>query len=455
MKTKLLIPFLLMSLISFGQNFKVSYSFDGSKVEGNLSESVKIQDPDKKDNFKNVYLQIDGDPNGKSNYELFKADQKLLEFKNDGKWYEIKDANGLFDKQLEIRELKGKKEKLEFTFQYDGSNEVEAKTAQNIYEFLDAYITARRIIPSKFGLKDEKEGIHIFIDQFGNSLNSTLPQGIPYFQYYIHVIYLDSKSKPNYIYSIEQSKGSRDSGLFIENSNAGKFKPQGASTNNETLVWHINETALQSSNKDNIEFEINRTVIKEGTKTKIGTYSIKIAPTFHSSINVGLFISQLENPDFTLVDLGNSTSTVKKSLEGSNGIITATATLYTSPIILLESLMEKDKEKKKSILTRASTRCYINDHAWYERIYPTVGIKLGDKAFENFFTGFSFEIARGASIFFGGNYGKVNYFEGDFDYGIETISQQQFELRQKEKWNWDFAYGINLDLRIISSLFGQ
>jgi hypothetical protein len=455
MKTKVLIFFFLSSLVSFGQNFKVNYSLDGNNAEGNLLENVQIQDPQKKDNFKSVYLQIDGSVDGKKNYEVFKGDQKLLALKNDGKWYLINDADGLFDKQLEIRELKGKKEKLEFTFQYDGSNEEEGETSQNVYEFLNAYISAKKITPSKFGLKDEKDAIHIFIDQFGNSLNSTIPQGIPYFQYYVHVIYLDSKSKPNYIYSIDQSKGSIDSGLFIENPNAGKFKLQSASASGETLVWHINETALQSSNKDNIEYEINRTAIKEGTKTKIGTYSIKMAPTFHSSINVGLFVSQLENPDFALVDLGNSTSTVKKSLEGSNGVITATATLYTSPIILLESLMEKDKEKKKAILTRASTRCYINDHTWYERIYPTVGIKLGDKAFENFFAGFSFEIARGASIFVGGNYGKVNYFEGDFDYGVESITQQQFDLRQKEKWDWDFAYGINLDLRIISSLFGQ
>lgn len=455
MKTKLLILFLLSSLVSLGQDFKVNYSFDGNKFDGNLLENVKIEDPQKKDNFKSVYIQIDGSADSKKGYEVFKGDQKLVSLKNDGKWHAINDADGLFDKQFEIRELKGKKGKLEFTFQYNGSNEKVEGTVQNLYDFLDAYISAKKITPSKFGLKDEKGAIHIFIDQFGNSLNTTVPQGIPYFQYYVHVIYLDSKNKPNYIYSIDQSKGSIDSGLFIENPDAGKFKLQSGSANGETLVWHINETSLQSSNKDNIDFEIYRTVIKEGTKTKIGTYSIKMAPTFHSSINVGLFVSQLENPDFTLVDLGNSTSTVKKSLEGSNGIITATATLYTSPIILLESLIEKDKEKKKAILTRASTRCYINDHAWYERIYPTIGIKLGDKAFENFFGGFSFEIARGASIFFGGNYSKVNYFQGDFDYGVETITPQQFDLRQKEKWDWDFAYGVNLDLRIISSLFGQ
>ncbi|MEO4005361.1 hypothetical protein [Flavobacterium sp. CAU 1735] len=456
MKTKLLTVLLLVPFFCLGQNFKVNYSFDKSIVEGNLAPTLQIQDPLKKDNFKSVFIQMDGNLDGKKTYEIYKGDQKLLVLKNDKNWYELKDGTSpLFDKQFEIRDVKTPKEKLEFTFQYNGSsNENRGATYGNVDVFVKNHIKDK-YKQSKFGLVDDKGAIHIFIDQFGNSLQSTLPQGVPYFKYYVHVVYLDSKTNPNYIYSVDQTKGSIDTGIFIENPDAGKFKLQGANVGGETLIWYVNETALQSSNKDNIEFDIYRTQIKEGLRTKIGSFIIKMAPTFHASINVGLYVTQLENPDYTLVDLGNSTSTVKKSLEGGNGVITATATLYTSPIILLESLIEKDQDKKKALYTRASTRCYINDHEWYEKIYPTVGVKLGDKAFENLFAGFSFEVARGATIFFGGNYSKVNYFEGDFDFGTETITPQEFDLRKKEKWDWGFAYGVNLDLRIIGNLFGQ
>src|SRR5699024_9570592 len=110
-------------------------------------------------------------------------------------------------------------------------------------------------------------------------------------------------------------------------------------------VWVHAEFLLGISTSD-IEFELIKTTIVSQDnpydyKTeKIGTYTINMTPNYHGSFNIGVVNSRLENPSFDLVENpSNATEKiVKQSGTGKRGVITAMATIYTSPVILLEKL---------------------------------------------------------------------------------------------------------------------
>ena len=160
----------------------------------------------------------------------------------------------------------------------------------------------------------------------------------------------------------------------------------------------------------------------------------------------------LSNPTFNLVDYPDADYKVVKLTDQSpKGVVTIMATFYVSPIILLESL-----GKNKNIpFYKLTGRSFLDDHKFYERIYPTIGVGLRDKSFENIFYGFNWEIARGLSIFYGWHYGKVNTFEmPGFKPGETHVTAEQFEYYKNTKWKTDTTFGIKVDMLIIKNLFG-
>lgn len=90
-----------------------------------------------------------------------------------------------------------------------------------------------------------------------------------------------------------------------------------------------------------------------------------------------------------------------------------------------------------------------------KRIYPTVGVSLSDKVFENIFYGVNWEFARGVSIFGGWHYGKVNTFEmPSFIAGETPVTTEQFNYFKNTRWKTSTAIGVKLDILIIKNLFG-
>jgi hypothetical protein len=178
-----------------------------------------------------------------------------------------------------------------------------------------------------------------------------------------------------------------------------------------------------------------------------------MSKVYHGSFDVGLVNSTLENPTYDLFTSPDDPAlkVVKKTNGGDRGLVTAMATFYTSPVILLEKLFGK-----KSIPNYQLTgRNFLEDHKLYERIYPSVGVGFTDKAFENLFFGFNFEFARGGAIFVGFHYGKVNLFNGgpNFEFEKTPVTEDQFNLYQNSGWRTSFAIGIKLDASIIGNFF--
>jgi hypothetical protein len=188
------------------------------------------------------------------------------------------------------------------------------------------------------------------------------------------------------------------------------------------------------------------------TKTVLDNYTIKMSPTYHGSFDIGLIKTNLSNPTYNLVQLPNSTSKVVKLTDDSpKGVVTVMASFYVSPIILLESVLGK----KNIPYYKLTGRNFLDDHKFYERFYPTVGVGLSDKSFENIFYGINWELARGLSIFGGWHYGKVNTFEmPNHIAGATPVTNDQFEFYKNTKWKTSTSFGIKLDILIVKNLFG-
>ena len=70
-----------------------------------------------------------------------------------------------------------------------------------------------------FGLVDGDKIIHLFFDQYGNNLSSTVPQGISNAQYMVHIVYPFKSDNPDEIsYSVKQTAGSFSSALLFNNT---------------------------------------------------------------------------------------------------------------------------------------------------------------------------------------------------------------------------------------------
>ena len=303
---------------------------------------------------------------------------------------------------------------------------------------------------------------HIFLDQFGNCLLGAIPQGISNRQYIVHVFYLANSANLSQItYSVKQTKGTFSSALVF--NNAGQipnFGAQGAggTTPEIKFVWAHQEFLLRTAT-DDIEFEVSRNILDTKDLLNINSamvakHKIEMSKVFHGSFDVGLINTTLSNPTFELlpsVDDPNKT-VIKQSGKGNRGVVTAMATLYTSPIILIEKyLLGKNIPNYK-----LTGRNFLDDHKIWERIFPAIGVAISDKAFKNLFFGANWEIARGASVFAGVHYGEVNTFNADVNFKFEqtVINEADFKLRSNRGWKHSFAIGANLDILIITNLFG-
>lgn len=304
-----------------------------------------------------------------------------------------------------------------------------------------------------------KKEIHLFFDQFGNSLLSTIPQGIANAQYMVHILYLAPVNHPDQtIYSVKQKSGTFNSGLSI--NNPGVLNTIAGNTNfqssNDTKMEIYEKKFLLGTATDDLSFDITATVTDETTKktakSVLENYTIKMSPVYHVSMDVGFVQTNLQNPIFTLSQSPTDTfNIVKVDDKSPKGVVTVMATFYTSPIVLLRSLFSK-----KVPFYKLTGRNFLDDHKFYERFYPAigVGINTGDKSFNNIFYGMNWEVARGLSVFAGWHYGKVRTFEmPGYEEGITPVTQKEFDYYSRTSWKTSTAFGIKADILVVTNLF--
>lgn len=307
--------------------------------------------------------------------------------------------------------------------------------------------------------------VHVFFDHRGNSLFSTIPQGISNMKYVVHIVYLaDAKDPGGTSYSVRQTQGEFSDALSILNGDLPiptRFSNQSEGGGcPHRWEWKITSFVLRTST-NNIEFQIYRNadgLDKNGRftskSTHLSTNTIPMSKVYHASIDIGFINSRLSDPTFTLVSSAQGdTTVVKRGESGDRGFVTLMATFYTSPVMLL---------KRKGTIPdfKRTGRNFLDDHEWYERIFPCVGVGISDEAFENLFLGLNWEFARGGSLWFGYHYGRVNVYhepDEDFEFGETPTSQNEFDLRTDTQWVWSDldkpSFGVNLDIRLVTRLF--
>lgn len=304
---------------------------------------------------------------------------------------------------------------------------------------------------------------HIFLDQFGNTIFGAIPQGISNRQYIVDIIYLANSADPSQItYSVKQTKGSFNPALVFNNAGAiGDFTVHGVTgpaAPTVNYVWATQAFPLRIST-DNIEFSVSRNVITGTTplalqSTPVTTLTIEMAKIYHGSFDVGLINTELSNPTYELLpSIADPNQTVvKRNNYGSRGVVTVMATFYTSPVLLFKRYVMQDTSIPNYKLYG---RNFLDDHKLIERIFPVIGVSVTDKSFKNLFYGLNWEIARGLSAFAGFHYAEVNTFStaNGFEFETTVVNEAEFNLRQNKKWKQDFAFGVNLDLLVVTNLF--
>lgn len=300
-----------------------------------------------------------------------------------------------------------------------------------------------------FGYVDKEGRIHIYIDYRGNNLLTTIPQGIADAQYIIHVISPKSLDPTAPTYTIKQRTGLFKDRRDFRNSNAKEID-----LHSNTLEGIRDQPFLLSTSTENISFDLISKTQELPKGNPVESYTIQMTPTYPGSFDIGFVKTELTNPTYSLLNSPDGLAqTVKVTDDGkSEGVATIMATFYYSPVVILESIFGK----KPVPFYKLNGRNFLDDHEIYERFYPTVGVGLNDKVFENLFFGINWEVVKGFGIFYGWNYRKVNTFNmPGFEAGVTPVTQDQFDYYINKTWLTKPAYGIKLDLLVVTGLFGQ
>ncbi len=411
-----------------------------------------------------------------SYFDITGAIQKAIENKTDKKSFKIQ-VKLQTGKVLDLQTIMIKWDKLQ---EDDSGDEVKIDfPKENISTFIgDNY----KLKTTRLGLVATQASnsrnigndiTHIFVDQYGNNIFSTIPQGVPERQYVVHVIYLAPAGGRNLIYAVNESKSGFNPQLTIQNADirtllgAGNVLASGTQPIKKTkkqdpikYLW-VDQEIVLSTSTDDIEFELFRVLVNKDTiynfdKLKLGTFTIKMTPRYHVSMDVGLVRSNLKNPDYQLIQSPDDPTqkVVKEGINGNRGVVTLMATFYTSPVLL----WKKYVKKRNVPAYKLSGRNYLDDHSLIERIYPAIGVGFTDKTLENLFVGVNWEIVRGGAFFIGVHYGKVNTFDNDhklqnFEFSKTPTTEETFNLYKDQNWKTGFSFGAKVDVKIITSLF--
>lgn len=334
-------------------------------------------------------------------------------------------------------------------------------TNQELQDFFKQKYEDLKLTDVGYRDKNSRYLIHIFLDQLGNPLFSSIPTGIQRkYKYKIHVLYLRQINNLGR-FMIKQTSGSLNDQSVYYNANVVPSKTndqqaEDGSTPDEKGVADreiVEQSFVLLPTSDDLSFSLN--FFKGGNvadTTTLTSYTIKKTSFYSGSFDVGIMHSWLSNPTFTSVNLPtDATKQTLKVTENRPGISGSFMyTVYVSPWTLI---FPKDY---KGVRHSAWGRSYLDDEkSFLRKIYPSFGVGLNGEFLTNWFAGLNFQPIQGFGVFVGKNIRKVNTFEmPDINPGTTVINADQFSYYQNTKTKADWTLGILIDTNIFNKLFG-
>jgi hypothetical protein len=298
--------------------------------------------------------------------------------------------------------------------------------------------------------------IHIFLDQYGNTLFGSMPTGVQRrYHYVIHILYAEDQSK-NYQYSISVTSGSLNDAISFYNSNVSPKNGQQGMKIGEPKTSTIQEVQYNLfPTSDDLSFDLNVITLKDdGTakSSKLQSYTLKKSPFYFGSLNIGGVYTWVKNPSYQLVNSPvNPDKKTVKTTDNTSGVMgTLLYTVYWSPINAI--FKSKDDFKYHSW-----GRSYLDDDgAFFRKIYPCFGFGLQDQVFTNIIVGLDYEPIQGFGLVVGQNIRKVNTFDmPNFIEGETDVTQDQFDFYQNTKWKTGWTVGLEIDLTVFNKIVGS
>jgi hypothetical protein len=173
-------------------------------------------------------------------------------------------------------------------------------------------------------------------------------------------------------------------------------------------------------------------VKKKSLSNKFSINSCSIP--YHVSIVGGFYASTLNNPINIFQD---TTASGKPTLYADN------------------STSQKAIAVMAIFYPRTRDRYYAyRDLQFLDKWSICFGTKLSQDLFDDLLLGLNFEFAKGGSFAAGVHYGKHNIIAGykDFKFGKDIYSKPFNNTQIIEQWDYGFFFGVNIDLRVITSL---
>lgn len=207
----------------------------------------------------------------------------------------------------------------------------------------------------------------------------------------------------------------------------------------EAIPWTQSVRYFGPFTTDHFGFSIRRTDPGAGEAPVNETHRFSIDPLYDVSFKIALVHTDLIDRAFRVAPRrGGPDSTITSTNGKERGVVVFQAVFYNW--FWLGRGIDPIKESKV-----------------FPHIYPTLGVALSDKVFENFFGGFNIDVARGFSVTGGVHFGKVHDLAERFQNRRFRINQDPFSgpggIQTTDEWQTGVFVGASIDIRVFNGLF--
>ena len=316
-----------------------------------------------------------------------------------------------------------------FAFSYSGVTAYQSNPSrEELNEWVENYTRRAGIkVDKRRNILLKGNVIHVFLDQNGGFIKSSLPTTAKQRNtYQFHILYWDTghqfRLKANGFF--KPVRNILDTS--IENMDMSISRESEAPI--EIKKWTF---GVVGPFTDELKIVISKLI--EDDPTEIVNATISIAKLYNVSLATSLLRTTLRNPQ-NIEEFNNGTiTTLIADDPATRGALSVMATYYPYGRSFLFP-------PKGGLFSR-------------ERLGIVVGTQLNDKLDENFFLGGAWDFATGGSFTLGMHWGRRNYVVGHrddpFDFGEEEFTGN---LAIRKAWDVGVFFGVIIDTRVAIKL---